>query len=180
MAEVLHLVLLHELGHFRLNQAGAFDEPPENRKRTGEQRLDTEPEYLTSIKRVELAADSIAVSLCRQAMKSEKADCFMIASGVMRVLPGMGFQLFGKRTLSEFGTGSINTQGQYEPRRPLLRDPNVSHPNLELRVVFMNYFMNPSLGNRQQVDQLLYNREVGPIIRQEFMPYIYQGRVKSL
>lgn len=98
----------------------------------------------------------------------------------MLVVPGIAFELFGRRTLANFGRGTTNQDGQYESRTPLLRDPNTSHPNLELRIAFMNYFINSTSRNREVVDQLLYNREVAPVHQQEFAPYIFQGQEKTL
>lgn len=177
---VMFMVILHELGHFKLRRSGQFDAPVKPDSKIGQMKLDTEPEYLTSIKRVELMADSIAVTMCNSAMTGKEPECFMAASGVLVMLPGLGFNLFSKQTLEDWGQGSLDINGNYQPKKPLLRDPNGTHPNLELRVAFMTYFLNPNDENKLIVDQLLYNREVAPVERQQFAPYIYQGMEKKL
>lgn len=167
----LSLVLLHELGHFKLNKEGAFDRPAPYNTALGEMRMNTRPEYLTALKRVELSADSVAVALVKQAARARDrslAACFSAATDVQLALPGMEFQVFGTRLIGDFGGPSI------------LRDPNSTHPNLELRLAFMNYFLNPTLEKKQMIDHYLYDREVAPVHRQEFDPRIFQGIEKRL
>ena len=56
------------------------------------------------------------------------------------MLPGMAFQIFGLRTLEAFGN----------PIK-IFRDPSPSHPNMELRVAFMNYFLYPTPERKQMI-----------------------------
>jgi hypothetical protein len=97
-------------------------------------------------------------------------SCYGVASSVQLVLPGMQFQLFGLRRLDDFGSSTPN----------LLRDPSNTHPNLELRIAFMNYYLTGLDSQKQMIDDYLYEREVAPIHRQETDPRIFQGMEKIL
>jgi hypothetical protein len=180
LENIVLMVLLHELGHFSINVEGAFDAPRKKEGSLGERKLDTEPEYLTSIKRTELKADSLAASLCKANFNTKKMSCFHVASGVMLIVPGIQFMLLGKRSIERFGQGHLDINGQYQVSQAPLRDPGMTHPNLELRVAFMNYYLHPTPESKKIVDDFLYNREVEPVIRQQQAPYIFQGLEKKL
>lgn len=168
---VISLILLHELGHFALGKEGAYDVPKKEAGALGQQKMNTEPEYLTSLKRVELAADSIGASwVKRHAVNTKDMDCLSVASAVELVLPGMQFQLFGTGILDHFGT--------LTPR--VLRDPSNTHPNLELRIAFMNYYLARLPEQKKMIDDYLYNREIAPVERQQTDPRIFQGMEKKL
>ena len=78
--------------------------------------------------------------------------------------------LFGKRTLSSFGT----------PGPAMIKDQAWSHPNIELRLAFMNYYLNPTEEKQAQIAEYIYEREIAPIERQSTDPRIYQGNEKVL
>ncbi len=64
-------------------------------------------------------------------------------------------------------------RGEFGTQTPgLIRDHNWTHPNIELRMVFMNYYLNPDKQKREQKDNYLYNRELqhltGSLEIQEF------------
>ena len=165
------LILLHELGHFKLGFNGAYDAPEikRNNLNLGEQKMDTEPEYLTTVKRREMSVDSMAILMVKKGLSSKDMNCLSPALDVEIMLPGMSFQLFGIRLLDQFG----------QPNK-ILRDPSPSHPNMELRVAFMNYFLMPNDQLKEMIDDYLYNREVAPVHQQEIDPRIYQGTEKIL
>lgn len=166
LLNVMGFVLLHELGHFVLGKEGAFDEIKSSQSTTGEIDFRTTPEFLTSYKKVELAADSIgAACIKKHRSNSKNLDCFSAASGIEILLPGMQFRLFGLRTLTHFGTSTPN----------LLKDPSITHPNMELRVAFMNYYLSGLASQKQMIDDYLYERETAPVHRQEMDTRIYQG-----
>ncbi|MCW3118233.1 MAG: hypothetical protein JWM28_2315, partial [Chitinophagaceae bacterium] len=51
MVGLISLMLLHELGHFITGINGSFDaivKDSSTEKRTGQMKMDTEPEYLTT------------------------------------------------------------------------------------------------------------------------------------
>ena len=176
---IIMLLLLHELGHFAVGKEGAFDRlesseedewTDEKKSELGEQKMDTEPEYLTSHKRIELACDSSAMAMIKPHLLNVKEmDCYNTAFNVQLVLPGMGFKLFGTRMIGQFGSTAIN----------LLRDPSNTHPNMELRIAFMNYFLSGREDQRKMIDDYLYDREVAPVHRQEMDPRIFQGERKG-
>ena len=168
---VLELMLLHEMGHFILRKEGAFDAINSGpRGMTGQQPDNTQPEFLTSLKKVELSADSIAIDLVEKASKSKRDSCLNIAFDVELILPGMQYQLSGRRMIDRFGSPDVG----------FLHDPSNDHPNLELRVTFMNYFLYPNDTLRQMIDNYLYNRTIAPVHRQESDPRIFQGQEKKL
>jgi hypothetical protein len=167
---VLELMLLHEIGHFILNKEVAFDKttsPDKNKMFLS--KPPNQPEYLTVDKKIELKVDSIAISLIKQKFKSGKYSCLGVAFEVETLIPDMELQLSTLRTISNFGSQDID----------FLRDPNPDHPNLELRIAFMNYFLNPNPLIKEKIDNYLYNRTVAPVHRQEFDPKIFQGSNKN-
>jgi len=164
------MILLHELGHFALGKEGAHDRIDTiSGNSPGEVKNFSTPEYITSIKKVELQADSIAMSWVKTNIGSQNMDCYACATDIQIMLPGMYFNVFGMRTIAQFG----------QPQK-ILRDPSSTHPNMELRIAFMNYFLMPTEQMRQTIEQYLYDREVAPIHNQEFDPRIYQGQEKVL
>ena len=169
-APVLKLMLLHEAAHFLLNRSGAFDELSASPTKTGQQRYDTEPEFLTSVKKLEMSADSLAIDIVKRKLASKDYNCLGAALDIQLVLPGMQFQLAGTRIIENFPSNSSS----------FLHDPSNDHPNLELRVTFMNYFLYPSDSLRQMIDDYLYNRTVAPVSRQLTDPRIFQGDEKKL
>ncbi len=166
---VMGLMFLHEFGHFALGKKGFYDNIEEKPSALGELRSNTQPEILTANKRIELSADSLAVHFIKTSVLSKETDCFNIAFETETILPGLEFMLFGKRTIENFGS----------PSAKLLHDPSSSHPNLELRIAFMNYFLTGLPEKRQMIDDYLYEREVATVHRQETDPRIYQGDHKK-
>jgi hypothetical protein len=169
-APILKLMLLHEVGHFILHRSGSFDEI-ESTTQTGEQVHDpSQPEFLTTIKKIELSADSLAIDLIKRKLNGRDYNCLAVAFDIQRIVPGMQFQMAGMRMIENFGSNTIH----------YLYDPSKDHPNLELRITFMNYFLYPSDSLRQMIDGYLYNRTVAPVHRQEFDPRIFQIQEKKL
>lgn len=170
----LGIILLHELGHFALGISGSFDENSDEnlvqKSMLGEQDINTEPEIMTSQKRLELKVDSLAVELVKKGNLINEGNCLSICMSVQLAINGAEFMLFGKRLFKNFGSTA--------PK--LIRDKNWTHPNLELRLAFMNYYLNPTLEKQSQIDDYLYQREVEPIHRQDSDPRIYQGEGKSI
>jgi hypothetical protein len=103
-------------------------------------------------------------------LKSSDYNCLNTAFDIQLLVPGMQFQLAGRRIIDNFGSNTIN----------FLHDPTSDHPNLELRITFMNYFLFPSDSLRLMIDNYLYNRTVAPVHRQELDPRIFQGKEKKL
>ena len=167
---VIELMLLHEVGHFILGKEGAFDQLGSVSRKTGQQKSNSQPEYITSLKKIELSADSLAIDIVKRSLKPNNKKCLDIAFDVERVVPGMQFQLSGRRMIDNFGSREIG----------FLHDPSSDHPNLELRVTFMNYFLFPSDSLKQIIDDYIYNRTVAPVHRQEFDPQIFQGKEKTI
>jgi hypothetical protein len=163
------LILIHELGHFKLNHVGAFDSIKQvAATELGEQTLDTEPEYLTANKQLELKVDSTACQMIKDLTRFKEMDCFNVSADLQRILPGMQFELFGQ--FASLSTGKVR----------MLRDPSPSHPNMELRITFMNYYLFNNPQSKQLIDDYLYEREVAPIERQQTAPYINQDAVKNI
>jgi hypothetical protein len=164
------LLLMHELGHFVIGKSGEFDRRFEEAKQTGEIDLGLEPQILNSIKRVELRADSLAIVWVKAGLVSKDLPKYSVAQEVQLFLPGMQFIMSSLRVLSHFGSPTSN----------LLKDKSVTHPNLELRITFMNYYLFPTPERKQLLDDFLYEREVAPVHRQEMDPRIFQGTEKIL
>lgn len=168
----LGIILLHEAGHFLYRLSGHFDEesnPPENVSKLGQQDMGTEPVVMTIYKRQELKVDSTAIEMVKKALKVTKGDCFGTSFNIELAINGAEFMLFGKRLFDQFGL-----------ENKTIKDQALTHPNLELRLAFMNYYLNPTSEKRQQIDQYIYDREIAPINRQLTDPRIFQGDEKVL
>lgn len=167
---LLELMILHELGHFILQKTGSFDKITDSvSSRLGEQKSSSQPEYITTDKRTEMEADSLAIVMVRKNL-ALNSKCFDIGFNVELLIPTMQFQMSGIRMLDNFGGDDIS----------FLHDPSNSHPNMELRITFMNYFLHPNDSLKQLIDDYLYNRTVRPVQNQLVDPVIYQGLKKIL
>lgn len=174
MSGILGIILLHELCHFSLRISGSFDEnleaPKKQTSELGELDMGTEPVLMTSQKRLELNVDSLAIEMVKKGIRNTEGNCFNTCLNIELALGGAEFMLFGKRTIEEFGNS--------KPK--MIHDKSWSHPNIELRLAFMNYYLNPTLEKLNQIDNYLYQREVEPIHRQETDVRIYQDERESI
>lgn len=168
----LSLILLHEFGHFMYKVPGNYDEgiSIEKTGSLGEQDLGLSPEVMTTNKKKELQVDSLAIEMVRKGSKIIKGNCFDISFKVEMAVNGAEFMLFGERLLEDYGSQTPD----------FIKDHNWTHPNIELRLAFMNYYLNPTEEKRAQIDSYLYNREIAPVNRQLTDPRIYQGNEKIL
>lgn len=159
---VVELIILHEIGHFILGKEGAFDEKTITISHSMEE--ETKPEFITTLKKIELDADSLAIDLLKKGVK-QKNNFTDISNDLQLLLPGLQFQMFGNRLPNSWFLGG----------KQILHDPSIDYPNMELRVMFMNYFLYPTEERRLQIQEYMYNRTAAPIHLQEFTPKIYQG-----
>ncbi|SHH92284.1 hypothetical protein SAMN05444671_4298 [Flavobacterium sp. CF108] len=159
---VVELIILHEIGHFILGKEGSFDENTITVSHTMMEK--TQPEFITTLKKIELDADSLAIDLLKKGLK-QKNNFADISNDLQLLLPGLQFQMFGNRLPDSWFLGG----------NQILHDPSINYPNMELRVMFMNYFLYPTEERKLQIQEYLYNRTVTPIHLQEFTPQIYQG-----
>src|ERR671932_827042 len=95
---------------------------------------------------------------------STQPGCFDTALRVQLITSDAEFIDFGLRYINNFG----NEKKKY------LIDPSNSHPNFELRLAFMNYYFNPTLEKREMIDQYLFDRIDGALMRQQTDPRINQ------
>lgn len=173
IAGYLGIILLHEAGHFIAGIPGNFDEVAnanQSKTKLGEQDMGTDPVYITVNKRLELKVDSLAIEMVKKGIKLSDKGCFNCSMNIQLAVNGAEFMIFGKRIVSNFGSPAPNQ----------LKDQSWTHPNLELRLAFMNYYLNPNYEKRKQIDDYLYEREIAPINRQMTDPRIYQGNEKKL
>lgn len=170
----LGLILLHEAGHFMLNAPGNFDEgvlgAQSSSSKLGELEMGTTPQVMTTYKKLELKVDSLAVEMVKKGNTSKGKDCFSTCTDIQLAIGGAEFMVFGKRMIGNFGSSQIN----------MLKDQALTHPNLELRLAFMNYYLSPNKQKREQIDNYLYEREIAPVNRQLTDPRIFQGNEKIL
>lgn len=165
----VNLVLLHELGHFAIQKSGGFEMNTEKVIKYGQ--LITEPQYITTMKKIELQVDSLAMRWVSQdGIYNSYSKCSSVCTDIQLLIPTMEFQLSSKRMIDKFGNPNID----------FLSDNSFTHPNLELRVTFMDYYLNTTLEKRKRIDNYLYKRTVEPIHNQEFDPRIFQGLEKEL
>lgn len=166
---VMTLMLLHEIGHFLIGQNGLFDSIQPMNEKLGEQKSPVEPQYLTKAKKLELKVDSLAISLLQKGVNFKNTSCIFSFMDVQRILPGMQFQLSGMRMIENFGS----------PQSSFLPDPSSTHPNMELRISFMNYFLYPTAERKALIDDYIYNRTSGAVHLQELAPWINQDIEKN-
>lgn len=170
----LGLILLHELGHFSLKISGSFDESILSDRgeiaTIGEQDLGTDPVVLNLQKRLELKIDSLAVESIRKGIKIMEGTCSGTCFSIEFAITNAQFNFMGRRIIKNFGTAKGKT----------ILDESWTHPNLELRLAFMNYYLNPTIEQWNQINDYLYQREIAPILLQETDPRIFQGRKKLL
>jgi hypothetical protein len=117
------------------------------------------------LKREELSVDSLAVVMVKNSITATAPGCFDLCMDVQLAVNGAEFMIFGSEILTNFGLG-----------KRVLVDPSGSHPNIELRLAFMNYYFNPTPSKRSMIDQYMYDRETGALERQQTDPRINQSR----
>ncbi|WP_430405245.1 hypothetical protein [Fluviicola sp.] len=166
---VMTLMLLHEIGHFMIGKNGLFDSLTPVNLNLGEQKSQLEPQYLSKAKKIELTADSLAISLVKDGVKSKNTSCIFSLMDVQRILPGMQFQLAGMRMIQNFGSAQSD----------FLPDFSSTHPNMELRISYMNYFLFPTPERKELIDNYIYNRTSGAVHLQELAPWINQDIEKN-
>ena len=170
LSPFMEMMLLHELGHFALGIEGGFDrsDTVSASSRLGEQDMHLSPILLTTLKRQELKADSLAGELIKKGAQSKNVRCFIASQNLEMLIGGSQFVLSGRRYIDKMGL--LN--------RDELEDPENTHPNLELRMTFLNYYLHPTDSLRALIDHYLYEREVAPVERQQQDPRVFQGMVK--
>lgn len=154
------LVLMHELAHFICAVPGGFDSGTNAKDAApelGERDMGTEPQLMTRYKKLELKVDSLAVEMVKAGAAQKDLNCFIFSNNIKLAVMASEFTVFGSRILDDFGSTSAG----------LLKDNSWTHPNLELRLAFMNYYFNPSPQKWEQIQDYLYEREVAPVHRQE-------------
>lgn len=161
----LGIILLHEIGHFITKIPGSFDECDDSTFDTS-QKYNKDPIYMTSIKKKELKVDSVAIEMVKTGLKSSDAFCFNSCMDMQLAIVNAEFMLKTKRNLENFGHFQ-----DYNPY--LLKDKTWTHPNLELRIAFMSYYLNPSEEKLSQLNEYLFQREIAPLIKYPLVPDIY-------
>jgi hypothetical protein len=120
----LAVILLHEAGHFEYGDAGLYGEPVAINK-------DSLPVQLNESKNKELRADRFAGDQIRSASKSS-GHRQKTAMDLSLCLINAGWNLFHHRLIDNFGATTLRLPSAFGDR-------NYSHPNLELRLLIINY-----------------------------------------
>jgi hypothetical protein len=148
--DILSIILLHEVCHFYLNKPGKFDDIIDTQKTDSSKASNNTLFDLTPLKMLELSVDSLAICIINKNLISKDTVCAHIARSLRRTLPILEGSILVDRILNVIGT----------PEENLLKDLSKTHPNFELRVAFMNYYLNPNPHKKVMLENYLKNREV--------------------
>lgn len=170
IAGYLGVILLHEFGHFEEQLSGAFDEGYgiSTEASVGEMSFDDTKELaMTLNKRLELRMDSIAIVILKKA--GSNAQCTDLQTKMKLAISDTEFDLTSIRLISHFGSPDIN----------VLRDQAWTHPNMELRLAFMNFYLNPTVEKANRLNDLIFLRDTQNSFHL-IDPRINQSQRKSL
>ena len=148
--DIVLLLIIHELCHFELGKSGQFDEIitksiNDNRSLNGDNYSN-----FNESKLLELKVDSLAVSYIQKASLSNNKNVFSISNSLKKQLKILEASVAIDRITNFYGTPNSN----------VLNDLSKTHPNFELRLAFMNYYMNPSESKKRMLDKFIEEREI--------------------
>ncbi len=124
--KVLAFMFLHEVGHISKNSTGMEFENDE----LSELNVD-----VSTAKLQEQDADEFAAQIIRDAMNKKKPiEPSMEASWISIALTELSWNMQAHRSLDEFGSTALGTPSVFF-------DPNLSHPNLDWRILHCNYLI---------------------------------------
>jgi len=147
--EIVLLIIIHELCHFEMGKSGKFDEIiTESINGNRILNADNYPNFNES-KLLELKVDSLAVSYIQKASKSKNKTVFSICNSLKKQLGILEASVAIDRITNFYGTPNFN----------VLNDLSKTHPNFELRIAFMNYYINPTESKKKMIDKFLEERE---------------------
>jgi hypothetical protein len=159
--DALAIILLHEVGH--IQPAGLPDNPA----------IATLLGSLGSGKQEEKRADAFAAGQIA-ASSRRKWDPTMAAFHVSMALYHIIWNLQANRMLNNFGATSLNLPSAFNEK-------GLSHPNLELRFLAINYLVHPDKAALDLLNAFLYARaHPGGILYQHdpSAPYSLLGQPK--
>jgi len=143
---LLGFMLLHEVGHLVKNSTGMDFENGELSE------LNTDPSIA---KAHEEDADEFASGLVRKAMLSKPvSDASIEANWVATSLVELSWNMQAHRSLDEFGATAIG-------KPAVFFDPNLSHPNLDWRILRSNYLIQQTPQAKALLDSFVDARHRG-------------------
>ncbi len=148
--DIILLLIIHELCHFELGKSGQFDELIAlsiNEKSS--LNADNYSNFNES-KLLELKVDSLAVSYIQKASISNNKKASSIANSLKKQLGILEASVAIDRITNFYGTANFN----------VLNDLSKTHPNFELRLAFMNYYLNPLESKKRMLDKFIEEREI--------------------
>jgi hypothetical protein len=137
--DALAIILLHEVGHI---QPAAL---PDN------QAISALVSSLGSGKQEEMRADAFAAGQIAGAT-SRKWDPTQAAFHVSLALSHISWNLQADRMLNNFGATSLNLPSAFNEK-------GLSHPNLELRFLVINYLVHPDKASLDLLNAFIYARD---------------------
>jgi len=148
--DILTLLIIHELCHFELGKSGQFDEIlTESININGILNGDNYPNFNES-KLIELRVDSLAISYIQKATKSKNQATCSLSNSLKKQLGILEASVAIDRITNFYGTPNFN----------VLNDLSKTHPNFELRLAFMNYYLNPSASKKRMLNKFIEEREI--------------------
>ena len=134
---LLSFMLLHEVGHLVKNSTGMEFENGDLSE------LNIDPSLA---KAREEEADEFASNVVRQVMRSKPvSDASLEANWVAGALVELSWNMQAHRSLDEFGATAIG-------KPSVFFDPNLSHPNLDWRILRSNYLIQQSSQAKDLLD----------------------------
>ncbi|MBY5416419.1 hypothetical protein [Rhizobium leguminosarum] len=142
-ADALAFMLLHEVGHVEHGDAGLFEAvtvAPAHFDNSDETKKEEE-------------ADRFAVDAIVAAAEPTGKDVsgFLAATSIQMALSKLSWNLSAIRLLDNFGATELALPSVFG-------DLSYSHPNLELRILTVNYLLHANETSRQLLDQFLERR----------------------
>jgi len=141
---LLTICLLHEAGHIFHGDSGVGI-----MGLAGDQFNDT----AAAEKELELRADRFAARQISEAMDEQFPSSRFTAAAMLPVeLQNVSFNLTGRRLIDNFGKSTLRP-------REVFFDDSLTHPNLELRMLLLNYFIFPTEERAVMVEEFQRSRE---------------------
>lgn len=145
-ARLLGFMLLHEVGHLVKNSTGMDFENGDLSE------LNTDPSIA---KAHEEEADEFASDVVRKVMLSKPvSDASLEANWVATALVELSWNMQANRSLDEFGATAIG-------KPAVFFDPNLSHPNLDWRILRSNYLIQQTPQAKELLDSFEEARHRG-------------------
>lgn len=148
--EIAAVLLMHEFCHFELGKPGLFDEIVSTAINNDSENISYRNSSFNEEKILELKVDSLAVNYLKIGSESKNETCSLFSNLIIKQLRILEATVAIERITNFYDTEDFL----------FLNDLSKSHPNFELRLAFMNYYLNPSDAKKRMLDRFIEVREI--------------------